>query len=317
MIGAVNFRLTFYAWFLILFMVLMLMPARPWPIEIFATLLNVLLLPSIPLLIIYCFARAWRLAALWAVPSIVFVIIYGGLFLPSPSRETPAQSDKPIGVMTFNLYGKSTEGRQRQIDLIRDSGADIVALQEVSDPTAELIEAQLSEIYPYRFLFPCSIAGSGILSRYPMTGQELFHSDSGSLYHSSAFIDCDGTRIMVISAHPPPPMSIDAFRIRSARYGEINFILDRIPDDTPVLIMGDFNMTDTSRDYRLLTGAGLHDSFREAGWGFGWTWRNPVPLLRIDYIWHSAEFEPVWIRTGPATVSDHRPVIAQLVLKRE
>jgi endonuclease/exonuclease/phosphatase (EEP) superfamily protein YafD len=88
--------------------------------------------------------------------------------------------------------------------------------------------------------------------------------------------------------------------------------------------MGDFNITDMSQVYRVLTGAGLKDTFREVGWGFGLTWPGRIqppnewftPLVRLDYIWHTDEFhaESSWV--GSHTASDHLPLIADFVYER-
>jgi len=312
---AINFRLIVYGWFLNIFLVLMLIPSRPWPVEIFATLLNVLLLPSIPILIIYSFKRMWRYAALWLVPSIMFILIFGPLLVPKTGHFVSDGAGIPLKVMTFNLNANAVDGIQHRIDLVRESGADIVALQEVSDLNAHPIDSQLSDIYPYWTLYPLGPAGSGILSKYPLSEVDIFHGASDSLYHIKALVDIDGNQICVISAHPSPPLSIDDFRIRSRTYNEINHVLGKIPEDTPALIMGDFNMTDTSLNYTLLTDAGFHDTFREVGWGFGWTFPMPVPFLRIDYVWHSDEFIPVAIHHGGRSVSDHLPVTASFVFE--
>jgi endonuclease/exonuclease/phosphatase (EEP) superfamily protein YafD len=92
----------------------------------------------------------------------------------------------------------------------------------------------------------------------------------------------------------------------------------------------DFNACDQSTAYAIVTRV-LGDAWREAGWGFGHTFPGalspgssrpiilglPVPmwLLRIDYILHSRDWRTHWARIGPWDgVSDHRPVLARLVL---
>jgi len=311
---AINFRLMVFGWIWNIFLLLMLLPSRPWTVEIFATLLNVLLLPSIPILLVYSFKRMWRYAALWLLPSVVFVLVYGALFVPDTARTGYDGPGIPLSVMTFNLNANAVHSMQNRIDMIRESGADIVALQEVSDLNAYKIDSQLSDIYPYRILYPLGPAGSGILSKYPLSEEDVFHGASDSLFHTKTLVDIDGIWICVISAHPPPPLSIDDFRIGSDRYNELHHVLGKIPGNTPALIMGDFNMSDTSVNYSLMTDAGFHDAFREVGWGLGWTFPIPVPLLRIDYIWHSGEFMPVAAHNGGRSVSDHLPVIATFVL---
>ena len=91
----------------------------------------------------------------------------------------------------------------------------------------------------------------------------------------------------------------------------------------PQLVTGDFNQTEWSPSYPLVT-AELRDSFREAGWGFGHTfpstlswarWDISLPLLRIDYIFHSGELLAQDARVGPASRSQHLPVIVDLAFR--
>ena len=62
--------------------------------------------------------------------------------------------------------------------------------------------------------------------------------------------------------------------------------------------------------------------YRDAGIGLGTTWpvlrsgwlgRLLPPLMRLDYIWHSAHFQVTDAQVGPALGSDHLPLIADLV----
>lgn len=79
----------------------------------------------------------------------------------------------------------------------------------------------------------------------------------------------------------------------------------------PRVVAGDFNNPPRGRLYgafaRLLT-----DTFAASGGGFGWSFPHRLPLLRIDYIWASADFEPLNCQTLPIGPSDHRPVVADL-----
>jgi endonuclease/exonuclease/phosphatase family metal-dependent hydrolase len=67
----------------------------------------------------------------------------------------------------------------------------------------------------------------------------------------------------------------------------------------------------------------LHDAFREAGSGMGFTFpasirstiRSLPPLLRIDYVWYSDQFSIRRVSVaGDSGTSDHHPVVARLVL---
>jgi endonuclease/exonuclease/phosphatase (EEP) superfamily protein YafD len=111
----------------------------------------------------------------------------------------------------------------------------------------------------------------------------------------------------------------------SVRQQELNSTLERSNKETfPVLIAGDFNMTDWAADYGRIT-ARYVDSYREVGWGMGFTFpafsvTNPQlaflpPLARIDYVFHDRAFQVLEATVLPDTGgSDHHPLLVRLRL---
>jgi len=92
----------------------------------------------------------------------------------------------------------------------------------------------------------------------------------------------------------------------------------------PVIVAGDLNSPDASLACAMLRNAGLHDAFAEGGKGYGYTYghfllqhRVPwlqLPWMRIDHIMASSHFQSRRCRTGTEKASEHRPVIADLLL---
>jgi endonuclease/exonuclease/phosphatase family metal-dependent hydrolase len=80
----------------------------------------------------------------------------------------------------------------------------------------------------------------------------------------------------------------------------------------PVIICGDFNDTPVSYSYRVLC-KDMTDAFRESGSGFGKTFVNPLPLPRIDYIFHSETLHSWEFNTLETEgMSDHYPVTCKI-----
>jgi len=80
----------------------------------------------------------------------------------------------------------------------------------------------------------------------------------------------------------------------------------------PVILCGDFNDVPTSYVYRKVLGS-MQDGFRSRGSGLSFTYQGPLPGLRIDYIFCSAELEFTGYRSLDAgDFLDHRWVIADL-----
>jgi endonuclease/exonuclease/phosphatase family metal-dependent hydrolase len=106
------------------------------------------------------------------------------------------------------------------------------------------------------------------------------------------------------------------------RRDEVRTLVSMLEDvDGPVIVCGDFNMTERSPDHRLLAGR-LRDAYRAVGAGMGLSFPRrgafplafpaPWPTLRLDYVWHSEHFEPAWAYRGDAGHSDHHPIVAGL-----
>ena len=108
-----------------------------------------------------------------------------------------------LTVMTFNL-GNDLAPADRVIGVIRSSGADVVALQELGLANARAIERDLASEYPHQALFAGGFPGKGVLSRYPISGVERLHlyPDRPDLRVDVAF---EGLAVTFVAAHPPPP----------------------------------------------------------------------------------------------------------------
>lgn len=85
----------------------------------------------------------------------------------------------------------------------------------------------------------------------------------------------------------------------------------------PTLLAGDLNDTPASYLYQKIAGKDFADCYKEQGKGFCTTYHGKFPAFRIDYIFHSDEFECVSYRRWKSDVSDHYPICAQLLLLNE
>lgn len=288
-------------------------------------LIVALLVPNLPL----------RLGA--ALALVLFVSLYGRLFLPRP----PAPPANPtLTVMTYNVLAFNPRP-DAVAEAIARSGADVVALQEVSEPIAAVLRERLREQYPYHALARTDgVRGMGVWSRYPLrdTGQRL----AGPWLSEPQVLEVAHPEVTVtlINVHN---VSLDVSspgwwrrlhhtapaREAAAR----SLIAFARANEGPLVVLGDFNATDQSRVYRML-GTALRDAWREAGFGLGHTFpgtnargvgpprlgarRLPRWLARIDYVFHSPDLKTLEARIGPWDGgSDHRPVLARLDLAPE
>jgi hypothetical protein len=86
--------------------------------------------------------------------------------------------------------------------------------------------------------------------------------------------------------------------------------------DRPCLIGGDFNSPANDRAFHALKPRFL-DAFTTAGVGWGNTFRNDWPVLRIDQVWATPDLIPHSARAVTASHSDHRFVVVDYVWLRE
>ncbi len=302
-------------------------------IGIFNSFAHILMMPSMALLCITLWIRPWT-AWFQVLPIATFIAAYGRRFV---QKQAPRQtiSTNRLTVLTFNLHGES-EVLEPILTILRDSDAEIIALQELSLEAADCFKTVLADQYPHQALFADEIAsrGQGILSRYPISAQTYWRNPGvarHSLGHLRVVVDFPSTPITVYNTHPlHPGMANDGFSTRP-RGAEIDIVLEQAAKDSgAVLIMGDFNMTDQNEDYQRIT-AQFGDTFHAVGNGMGFTfpdlssfqslphyWPLPIrlfPFLRLDYIFHNAAFQPIAARVWPtAGGSDHRPMWAELAL---
>ena len=90
-------------------------------------------------------------------------------------------------------------------------------------------------------------------------------------------------------------------------------------DRRPLVLAGDLNAPESSSVIRTLLALGLRDAFSTAGRGYGYSYGQALKLgfsfLRIDHILVSPEIGVADCFVGNGGASEHRPVIADLLLR--
>ena len=293
------------------------------------TLANMfMLLLFVPLLL--CIPAALFIGSGWlraavTIVVVAFVALFGGQLIPPAA---PAPGGTPLRVLTFNLLYKN-QRTDAIIAAIRSHNADIVALQELSQPVAAAIARDLGQAYPYQYLKPSDRArGLGILSRYAFQStSEILHNIRGL----QVTFQVGQQTVTLIGLHLSSPdydvreigglpviTSYDA-RLPTRQVRQLAEHVDAIQG--PLVVMGDFNTSDRESRYELLS-ARMHDAFRETSWGFGYSYPNrdrfgplavPFPLIRIDYVWSRSGIRPAATHVECANVgADHCLLVADL-----
>ncbi len=89
----------------------------------------------------------------------------------------------------------------------------------------------------------------------------------------------------------------------------------------PMIVAGDLNAAEDSPVVRSLKDLGLRDAFASAGHGYGYTHGHSLKprfsFLRIDHVLVSRDIGVRDAFTGGREASEHRPVIADLLARRD
>ncbi len=255
-----------------------------------------------------------------------YLASYGPLYLPRPAAAAPAAGGA-LSVMTLNL-GPRRSQPERLVAAIAGEAADVVGVEEVYAARARALRSALGQGYAYAILDPYR-GEVGLLSRYPIQEQEWFQPAGFGRTALRATLDVDGKALHVFVLHPYPP-GIERcrecrFPIRVDDYGRAQQMADVVRRaralQGPVVVLGDMNMSELSPAYAQLA-ASFRDAYREAGWGFGFTFpaglhvhgvAAPGPLFRIDYIFYSAGLRATAAHVGYGGSTDHCYVVARLV----
>lgn len=295
-----------------------------WLVQMFTSTLPGVLLPAPIVLLIALIVRRRRLIVLSVIPALLMIVGYGGQFIPR-GGTVPANTIE-LTVLTFNTKAVA-DNFDEMVAIIREADADIVLLQEFSEPAAEYFATVFADEYPYQsaHVSGVSVVGKGILSRYPLEDEEIGPNPSIPQYQRVVIRPGDAA-VIVYNVHLPPPhwgLNFNAI----GRNQAMTAVLARAADDTGAVIFGgDFNMSDQTDDYGRMA-AYYGDSFREVGYGLGLSWPDFgqtatllglfPPIIRIDYVFHSASVQAVeaWVghRSGG---SDHRPLFVRLAMPR-
>jgi vancomycin resistance protein VanJ len=286
----------------------------------------------LPILLLACcslLTREWRASLPLLAPALLFWVEYGALFLPNGR----SQAGTPVRVMTANLL-QSNANYDSLAAALAHHQPDLVALQELGTSMAARARTGLADHYPYQALDPSdSTFGMGILSRHPMRAPPSPAMGYDSCQCQQASLEVQSRSVVVFNAHPIAPFiptsRLGRFPMPADFQAEghertVETILERASSiQQPLLLMGDFNVTERQPTYRRIRQR-LRDAHYEAGWGLGLTfparlWRFSdfpmFPLLRIDYIFHDDSWSVNRVWTGDLAGSDHRYVVADLVLR--
>lgn len=241
----------------------------------------------------------------WLAPGaagVLIAIVWACTSAPLPAGTVGTRPG--LTIVSANLQiGRADLDRLRQWAGTRH--ADIVVLQELTANAADQLQ-RWSE-YPYRVLRPEEGPfGLAILSRHPLHAPQIVeHIDQPQRVRTE--LDWYGHRVAISAVHPMPPLNPAQHARRAALVeAEASWALNTT---TPALVVGDLNASPWSSS---MHGPGV-GTLRRAS-AMTPTWPAALPVLPIDQVLATTHWRRLNATTGPSFGSDHRPVVATLML---
>jgi len=254
-----------------------------------------------------------------------------------------------VRLLDLYHWSPDKETRNKIIQFLKEKNASVLCLQEFYSNNDSLgvnnIKA-IKEACHYEYLAECNMHvskrgkwGSIIFSHLPIINPQNFDIDiAGSNLLQRADIAFEHDTFSVFNVH-----------LKSNRFNKDEAALvnkDKIPDfndstivqsksifqklednavnrgleadiisniisqnDKPAVVCGDLNDIPSSYVYFKIRDS-LKDAFLEKGYGLGKTYRNTIPVLRIDFLFHHSDIAIHGYEKLNVPYSDHEPLIA-------
>jgi vancomycin resistance protein VanJ len=259
----------------------------------------------IPLLLILAVVRrsATALIAL-LVPTVVWLNIFGGLV----TSKSGGGGDFTVITHNVNAENADPSGTAREV---ASSGADVVALEELTETAVPVYEKALAATYPYH-----EVVGTvGLWSKYGMSDTEAVDIKLGWERAMRSTVAAPDGPVAVYVAHlPSVRVKLEAGFTARQRDKSADALGEAIADEPieQVALLGDLNGTMNDRALNAVT-AQMRSTQGAAGSGFGFSWPAAFPMARIDQIMVRG-MEPMASWSLPQTGSDHLPVAARVTI---
>ncbi|MFD8548957.1 endonuclease/exonuclease/phosphatase family protein [Streptomyces sp. NPDC059649] len=214
-----------------------------------------------------------------------------------------------VTVVTHNVNADNPDPAATARDIV-DSGADVVALEELTGNALPTYRKGLAKAYPYH-----TVQGTvGLWSKLPLSDARPVDIKMGWVRALRATVTAtDGRQFGVYVAHlPSVRVKVEAGFTANQRDGSAEALGEAIAADPvkKVMLLGDLNGTMNDRSLAPVTSQ-MRSAQGAAGDGFGFSWPAAFPMARIDQIMMKG-MDPVKAWVMPSTGSDHLPVAASV-----
>jgi vancomycin resistance protein VanJ len=245
-------------------------------------------------------AAFWWRSRLVGASAALLAVALAVVVLP-PVRSTGRQTSATVTLVSENVDAANRDPRAT-IRTLAGLHADVVALEELTNPAVSAAESVLDRDYPHHL-----VDGTvGIWSTTPLRHVRLLDLADMAGRGLAVTLGSPGRRIRVYVVH------LASFRLGlyQERNDQLAQLRQLVADDPAprLAVAGDFNAASTDPAFRALTGVVAEHGLPLLGLGF--TWPAAHPIVRLDHVLVRGLGEKTTVL--PANGSDHRGVLAQL-----
>jgi vancomycin resistance protein VanJ len=282
---------------------------------------------------------SWRLGRTWIVASAATLALVATLTMGLEWHGADRGSER-LRVMTYNIKAyKASQRRGGFAELAQEvalQAPDILVMQDANGLLGPPGEAAYP-VGPVFGLPEVYAAGQYVVaSRFPLRecGRGRVGARGEEVRYVRCVVDVRGRELDLVTVHFESPRNglnaarnegLDGVGEWRRNYQERLAQARALARDLrrswrPMIVAGDLNAPQLSPVIRALLGIGLRDAFASAGRGYGYTYGHALRVgfsfLRIDHILVSPELGVTDCHAGNREASEHRPVIADLLLQR-
>jgi endonuclease/exonuclease/phosphatase family metal-dependent hydrolase len=307
---------------------------------------------NIAMVIVWLFIK-WKYATVSLVAIVIGFSFHTKMIAfntPKPGKGGIRIMSYNVQLFKFYDWKKNEKLRDRILDFIEDNPANIYCFQEYFQTRNDEFSTTvlLKKIIPDHFMYfePGVVKqdnheyGLATFSKYPILNSGYILIDStrnrtNLVIYTDVLIEADTIRIynVHLASNHLNTNEVDSIintseksfsivknwikKLKNGykrRYGQVDILTKHMETCRyPCIIAGDFNDVPVSYTYRKIQSK-FTDSFIEAGNGIGATYNGNLPLLRIDYIFHSSKFKCKRFKVHSISVTDHFPIVADLYM---
>jgi vancomycin resistance protein VanJ len=241
----------------------------------------------------------------------------------TPREPTPGVPHFKIA--TYNILSENPNDPET-LATIGATGADIIALQEITFDWLESVRQRYSSEYPYMLFEPTTGASAlGLISKYPLTDAELhvvgpWHP----AWHVEAHTPAGWLQLLIVhlrSNFTGRDDPVEAYvNVGEDHLLETKGYVERTFKDVPTVVLGDFNESPDGASVEYLESLGYENALPLFHPG-QYTWRQASLGGQMDQVIDHILFNDFMAPLNAFVLdrgdSDHIPVIAHLEANRE